>query len=241
MISRQWWPACEVLTLWRWQCNESLSSCARGRWLLLLPWVEVTVIIPATLNHPKNKETEGFGCCVTAICSSFQFPTTHASVTLAWLQSGIMSSVGLWWVCVLIHKQINQNKVRFTATLNQSKHPRSLQQKFTSRPVDSHEMTFFTKMNHKLQRATTVLAMWANILPCGSVFFLKGAVCLDACGPKALVYRESSFSQTSSMCVINFHAGFISLPPLLQKLYPCVDTSLYVWHFYVNQMAGFQN
>lgn len=130
------------------------------------------------------------------------------SVTLAWLQSGIMSSVGLWWVCVLIHKQINQNKVRLTATLSQSQHPHSCQQKFTSMPVESHEVAFFTKMSHKLQRAT-VLAMCANILPCGSIFFWqwfwkKGAVCLDACGLKAWVHRSGSLSQTSSVCLIDF-------------------------------------
>lgn len=27
----------------------------------------------------KEKATEGFGCCVTAICSSFQFTTTLAA------------------------------------------------------------------------------------------------------------------------------------------------------------------
>lgn len=119
---------------------------------------------------------------------------------LPWLdfRVALMSSVGLWWVCVLIQKQINQNKVRLTATLSQSQHPESCQQRFTSMPVESHEVAFFTKMSHKLQRAT-FLAMCANILPCGSVFFwrwflMKGAVCLGACGPKARVHRAGSLS-----------------------------------------------
>lgn len=129
-------------------------------------------------------------------------------VTLACLQSGIMSAVGLWWACVLIHKRINQNKVRLTATLGQSS-----EQRFTSTPVGSHEAAFFTKMSHKLQRATVFCnvcrhpPLWVCFFFFWQWFWMKGAVCLDACGPKAWVHRADSLPQTSSMCLIDFQAN----------------------------------
>lgn len=112
-------------------------------------------------------------------------------------------------------KKINQNKVILTATIIQSQHCRSCQKRFMSTAVVSHEVAFFTKMSHKLLSATA-LGVCANIIPCGSVFFfvffswqwfwMKGAVCLDASGPKAWVHRAGSRSRTSSMCLIDFQS-----------------------------------
>lgn len=111
-------------------------------------------------------------------------------------------------------KKINQNKVILTATIIQSQHCRSCQKRFMSTAVVSHEVAFFTKMSHKLLSATA-LGVCANIIPCGSVFFfffsrqwfwMKGAVCLDASGPKAWVRRAGSRSRTSSMCLIDFQS-----------------------------------
>lgn len=126
-------------------------------------------------------------------------------------------------MCVLIHKRINQNKVRLAAAFGQSQHPPSCQKRFTGAPVESHEVAFFTEMSHKLQWAT-VLAMCASILPCGSVFcFFFLTVILDErrCLPGCLWPRglgSQSRQPLSNIQHVSYRfssqPGFISLPLL---------------------------
>lgn len=170
MISRQWWPACKALTQWWWRRNESLCSWARGSercYLCEWSWHLLFIQLHWIIN--KKKVTEGLGCCVTAIFSSFQFTTTHTDalcypgLTSEWHNILCRSLMG---VCT--RPPTHKSKWNETHSYTQ---PISTNPELSAeihKPVEIHELSFFTKMSHKLQRAT-VIAMFANILPCGSV------------------------------------------------------------------------
>lgn len=211
MISRLWRPARKALTLWWLRCSESLCGCATGAF--------IATSLSGSDGHNSSGYTEssikrkrlralvGVSQPFAHHSNSLPRALLTLSVTLAWLQSGIMSSVGLWWVCVLIHKQINQNKVGLAATLSQSQHPWSCQQRFTSMPVESHEVTFFTKMNHELQRGHSSCNVCQHP-PLWVCFFLTVILDERRCVPGCLWPRGTGFTAQAaslkpSACVLS--------------------------------------
>lgn len=134
--------------------------------------------------------------------------------------------------------------------------PQSCQQRFTS-------LLRYTNWHFSLKWVTSCkgpqfLQCFANILPCGSVCFvlvfcfwqwfcMKGAVCLDACGPIAWIHRGDSRSQTSTMSLIDFQGNLRSFrrrcwvtstktAPISSSI-----TLFRLWHVHVNSVVWCQS
>lgn len=79
--------------------------------MFLLLWTEVMLtILPDPLNHQEERDGGG-SQQVAHQSNSLLVLQWWWPATPPWLRTIIMSSAGRWWECVLIHKQMDQNKV----------------------------------------------------------------------------------------------------------------------------------